>query len=94
MYKYAKLPSSIRGGVFAICLLFFHGIPTLVFRVGQNRICTPYMTVYMVISLLDYRMYTMYTYVCMILANPISIATVGYEPPARCALSACKFLQS
>jgi drug/metabolite transporter superfamily protein YnfA len=53
MYKYAKLPSSIRGGVFAICLLFFHGIPTLVFRVGQNRICTPYMTVYMVISLLD-----------------------------------------
>jgi hypothetical protein len=30
-------------------------------RVGQNRISAPYMTVCMVISLLKYRMYTVYT---------------------------------
>ena len=31
-------------------------------RVGQNRICTPYMTVYLVIFLPKYRIYTVYTY--------------------------------
>ena len=39
-------------------------------RVGQNRISAPYMTVCMVIFLLKYRMYTVYTYKCMVLANP------------------------
>jgi len=37
-------------------------------RVGQNRICTPYMAVCMAVSLLNYRMYTIYAYVCMALA--------------------------
>jgi len=39
-------------------------------RVGQNRISAPYMTVCMVISLLKYRAYTVYTYKYMVLANP------------------------
>ena len=42
----------------------------LIIRVGQNRIFAPYMTECMVISLLKYRMYTVYTYKCMVLANP------------------------
>jgi len=40
-------------------------------RVGQNRISAPHMTVCMVISLLKYRMYTVCTYKCMVLANTI-----------------------
>ena len=44
-------------------------------RVGQNRIPAPCMTVCMVIFLLKipctvYTMYTVYTYKCMVLANP------------------------
>jgi hypothetical protein len=38
-------------------------------RVGQNRISAPYMTVCMVISLLNC-MYAVYTYKFMVLANP------------------------
>jgi len=30
------------------------------YRVGQNRICTRYMTVYLVIFLPNYRIYTVY----------------------------------
>jgi len=37
------------------------------YRVGQNRTYTPYMTVYLVISLRqNLLMYTVYTYVCMV----------------------------
>jgi len=36
-------------------------------RVGQNRIYTPYITVCMVISLPEYRMYTVYTHKYMVL---------------------------
>jgi hypothetical protein len=39
-------------------------------RVGQDRIFTPYMTVCMVISLLNHGMYTVYTYKCLVLAHP------------------------
>jgi len=39
-------------------------------RVGQSRIYTPYMTVCMVISLLKYRMYIVYTYKYVVLAHP------------------------
>ena len=39
-------------------------------RVGQNRICTPYMAVCMMISLLSV-LYIHRIYVCMVLANPI-----------------------
>ena len=42
-------------------------------KVGQNRISAPYMTVCMVISLLKYCMYTVYTYKCIILANPSDV---------------------
>jgi len=40
-------------------------------RVGQNPIRPPYMTVCMVISL-TYCVYTVYTFLCMVLANPSS----------------------
>jgi hypothetical protein len=42
----------------------------IIIRVDQNRKSAPYMTVRMVISLLKYRMYTVYIYKCMVLANP------------------------
>jgi hypothetical protein len=42
-------------------------------RIGQNRIYTPYMGICGLISLLKipyiHRIYTVYTYVCMVLAN-------------------------
>jgi hypothetical protein len=46
-------------------------------RVGQNRISAPYMTVCMVIFLLKNRMYTVYTYKCMVLANPMYIINMA-----------------
>jgi len=39
-------------------------------RVGQNRICTPYVTVYLVISLPKLPYIHRNTYKCMVLANP------------------------
>jgi len=46
-------------------------LQTSISRVGQNRINTPYMNVYLVIFLpkIPY-IYTVYTYKCMVLANP------------------------
>jgi hypothetical protein len=38
-------------------------------RVGQNHIYTTYMTICMVIPCQKYRIYTVYTYKCMVLAN-------------------------
>jgi hypothetical protein len=47
------------------------------FRVGQNRISAPYMTVCMVISLpkvpYQHRINTVYTYKCMVLTNPMYV---------------------
>jgi len=40
-------------------------------RVGQNRMCTLYLIVCMVMSLLKYRIFNVYTDVSMVLANPI-----------------------
>jgi len=51
--------------------------------VGQNRMSAPYMTVCMVISLREQRMYIVYTYKCMVLANP---SDGGSE---RACLDAC-----
>jgi len=55
-------------------------------RVGQNHICTPYMTVCMVIFLLSipciHRKYTVntyiYIYICMALANPVYNTHEGF----------------
>jgi len=66
--------------------IYVHRTRRYIYRVGQNRIYTPYMTVYFVMSLPKipyiHRIYmvlanpiymiisTVYTFVCMVLANP------------------------
>jgi hypothetical protein len=54
----------------------------VIIRVGQNRIPAPYMTVCMVISLPRYRIYTVHTYKCMVLANPSHNTTKCCSNPA------------
>jgi len=46
-------------------------------RVVQNRISAPYMTVCMVTSLLKILYLHVYTYKCMVLANPTQVVSVG-----------------
>jgi len=41
-----------------------------ILRVGQNRICAPYMTICMVVSLLRILCNTVYAYDCMVLVIP------------------------
>jgi hypothetical protein len=78
-----------QGAHFLTLLLRFplhHGLTR---RVGQTRICTPYMAVCMVISLLKYRIYTEYAYVCMALASPIYTRSLyhGLTHMSACAFS-------
>jgi hypothetical protein len=52
-------------------------------RVGQNRVYTPYMTVYLMISLPK----VPYTHrIYMVLANPIYVGS-DLSPPAYCVLN-------
>jgi len=58
------------------------GINMLTCKVGQNRIFTPYMTVYMVVSLPNV-LYTHRIYLYMVLANPTHAASIypcGFVP--------------
>ena len=50
-----------------------HHWSCIIYRVGQNRISAPYMTVCMVIPLLRIPYVHRYTYKCMVLANPMYV---------------------
>ena len=66
-----------------LCIAPILCFPPFIFRVGQNRIYTPYMTVYLVISLSK----TLYTHcIYMVLANPTHLAVLDTAPrPASAA---------
>jgi hypothetical protein len=64
----------------ASCTMLMH-INCCIYRVGQNSIHTPYMTICMVISLLKipYAHHTVYTYEYMVLAHPMYIYMAAWQ---------------